>query len=81
MFLAVFELMSDSLKAIYDEPHQSILLTQGPNCEIFAVLLSRPILNFFFCFIPIKISPNLYGTMDGSKFHVFPGFQKIPCYA
>ena len=23
---------------------------------------------FFFCFIPMKISPNLYGRMDGSKF-------------
>ena len=37
-FLAVFELMPDSLTAIYIEPHQfpshqSILLTQGPICE------------------------------------------------
>ena len=40
-FLAVFELLSDSLTAIYVELHQcpshhSILLTQGPIWEIFA---------------------------------------------
>ena len=40
-FLAVFELISDSLTAISVEQnqcpsHQSILLTQGPICEIFA---------------------------------------------
>ena len=40
-FLAVFELMSDSLMAIYVElhrcpSHHSILLTQGPIWEIFA---------------------------------------------
>ena len=39
-FFPVFELMSDSLMAIYVEPnqcpsHQSILLTQGPIHEIF----------------------------------------------
>ena len=28
----------------------------------------------FFCFIPMKISPNLYGRMDGSKFWRFPWF-------
>ena len=32
---------------------------------------------FFFCFIPIKISPNSYGRMDRSKFWCFPGFQKF----
>ena len=30
----------------------------------------------FFCFIPIKISPNLYGRMDGSKFWCFPWFPE-----
>ena len=40
-FLAVFELMLDSLTTTYVKPHQcpshqSILLTQGPICEIFA---------------------------------------------
>ncbi len=98
-FLAVFELMSDSLTAIYIEPHQcpshqSILLTQGPICEIFtkifwelailknSVFLSRPFWifffkkKFFFCFIPMKISPNLYGRMDGSKFWCFPWFPE-----
>ena len=45
-FLAVFELMSDSLTATYIEPHQcpshqSILLTQGPICEIFAKIFLR----------------------------------------
>ena len=40
-FLPVIELMSDSLTAIKVEPHQcslhqSILLIQGPICEIFA---------------------------------------------
>ena len=40
------------------------------------------ILNFFFrkkkkiCFIPMKISPNLYGRMDGSKFWCFPWFPE-----
>ena len=29
---------------------------------------------FIFCFIPMKISPNLYGRMDGSKFRRFPWF-------
>ena len=33
------------------------------------------ILNFF-CFIPMKISPNLYGRMDGSKFWCFPWFPE-----
>ena len=41
---------------------------------------------FFFCFIPMKISPNLYGRMDGSKFWCFPWFPEnsllcvILCY-
>ena len=30
----------------------------------------------FFCFIPMKISPNLYGRMDGCKFWCFPGFSE-----
>ena len=30
----------------------------------------------FFCFIPMKISPNLYGRMDGSKFWCFPWFPE-----
>ena len=40
------------------------------------------ILNFFFekkvffCFIPMKISPNLYGRMDGSKCWCFPWFPE-----
>ena len=98
-FLAVFELLSDSLTAIYVELHQcplhhSILLTQGPIWEIFAkkfwelailkneLFLSRPFWIFFFekkiffCFIPMKISPNLYGRMDGSKFWCFPWFPE-----
>ena len=29
---------------------------------------------YFFCFIPMKISPNLYGRMDGLKFWRFPWF-------
>jgi hypothetical protein len=29
---------------------------------------------FFFCFIPMKISLNLYGRMNGSKFWCFPWF-------
>ena len=32
--------------------------------------------NYFFCFIPMKISPNLYGRMDGSKFWCFPWFPE-----
>ena len=41
---------------------------------------------FFFCFIPMKISPNLYGRMDESKFWCFPWFPEnsllcvILCY-
>ena len=40
----------------------------------------------FFCFILMKISPNLYGRMDGSKFWCFPWFPEnsslciILCY-
>ena len=30
----------------------------------------------FFCFTPMKISPNLYGRMDGSKFWCFPWFPE-----
>ena len=98
-FLVVFELLSDSLTAIYLELHQSpshhsILLTQGQIWEIFAkkfwelailkneLFLSRPFWIFFwkkfffFCFIPMKISPNLYGRMDGSKFWCFPWFSE-----
>ena len=96
-FLAVFELLSDSLTVIYVELHQCpshhlILLTQGPIWEIFAkifwelailkneLFLSRQFWIFyskkkiFFCFIPLKISPNLYGRMDGSKSWWFPWF-------
>ena len=32
--------------------------------------------HIFFCFIPIKISPNLYGRMDGSKFWCFRWFPE-----
>ena len=32
--------------------------------------------NFFFCFIPMKISPNLYGRKEGSKFWWFPWFPE-----
>ena len=31
---------------------------------------------FFFCFIPMKISPNLYGRMDGLKFWFFTWFPE-----
>jgi hypothetical protein len=31
---------------------------------------------FFFCFIPIKISPNLYGRLNWSKFCCFPWFPE-----
>ena len=31
----------------------------------------------FFCFILMKISPNLYGRLDGSKFWHFPWFPAI----
>ena len=56
------------------------------------LFLSRPFWiffskkNFFFCFIPMKISPNLYGRMDGSKYWCFPWFPEnsllcvILCY-
>ena len=46
------------------------------------LFLSRPFwiffskIFFFFCFIPTKISPNLYGRMDGSKFWCFPWFPE-----
>ena len=30
----------------------------------------------FFCFIPNKINPNLYGIIDGSKFWWFPWFPE-----
>ena len=98
-FLAVFELMSDSLMTIYVEldqcpSHHAILLTQGRICEIFAkkfwelAILKNghfwktAILDFFFkkkiffCFILMKISPNLYGRMDGLKFWCFLWFPE-----
>ena len=31
---------------------------------------------WIFCFFPMKISPNLYGRMDGSKFWCFSWFPK-----
>ena len=34
--------------------------------------------NFFFCFIPMKISRMV--EWMGQNFDAFPGFQKIPCY-
>ena len=42
--------------------------------------------NKIFCFIPMKISPNLYGRMDGSNIWCFPWFPEnsllcvILCY-
>ena len=46
------------------------------------LFLSRPFWFFFskkkkICFIPMKISPNLYGRMNGSKFWCFPWFPEI----
>ena len=41
------------------------------------IFLSRPFWISFFkkkCFIPMKISPNLYDRMNGSKFWCFPWF-------
>ena len=64
--------------------HQSILLTQGPICEILAkllsfwwwlknsVFLSRPFW-FFFCFILTQISHHLWGAKD-LKFWWLPWF-------
>ena len=98
-FLAVFELMSDSLMTIYIEldqcpSHHAILLTQGRICEIFtkkfwelailknghfwktAILDFFSKKNIFFCFILMKISPNLHGRMDGLKFWCFPWFPE-----
>ena len=73
-FLAVFELLSDSLTAIYVELHQcpshhSILLTQGPIWEIFtkkfwdlAILKNVVFLSrpfwFFFFYIYIPMSTS-----------------------
>ena len=72
--------------------HQSILLTQGPICEILvtiaqllgvaeklsffesAILIFFFQIFFFFCFILIKISQNLWGTKDFSKFWWLPWF-------
>ena len=72
--------------------YQSILLTQGPILTIFekkcwelvilkiSVFLSRPFWFVFpkkkYSFIPMKISSNLYGRMDGSKFWWFPWFPE-----
>ena len=40
-----------------------------------AILIFFSKKEYFFGFIPMKISPNLYGGMDGSQFWCFP------CYA
>ena len=56
-----------------------------------AILKNRPFWIFFlgiffFCFILMKISANLYGRLDGSKFWRFPWFPAksllcvIKCY-
>ena len=61
--------------------HEKIL--RIGDCEKWAFFESA-ILNF--CFIPLKISPNLYDRMDGSKFWCFPWFLEnsslcvILCY-
>ena len=58
------------------------------NYPIFEILIfgdfeKRPFWFFFssrrifFCFILMKISPNLYGRLDGSKFWRFPWFPAI----
>ena len=54
--------------------HQFILLTKGPICEIFENLwienlsFFESVIFYFFCFIPIQISHNLWGTKDVTKF-------------
>ena len=59
--------------------HENFLRIGGAGKWAF---FESAILNFFFkkkvffCFIPIKISPNLYGRMDGSKFWCFPWFPE-----
>ena len=53
--------------------HEKILRIDGAGKLPF---YESAILNFFFCFIPMKISPNLYGRMDGSKLWCFPWFPE-----
>ena len=103
-FWAVFELLSDSLTAIYVEllqylSHHSILLTQGSIWEIFVkkfwelailkneLFLSRPFWIFFskkkkkIASFPWKSAQIYMVEWMGRNFDLFPGFQKIPCYA
>ena len=62
--------------------NQSILLTQGPICEIFSTIAQllvvvekvsffySAILIFFFCLIPVQINHKLMGlSMDGTQSH------------
>ena len=48
-------------------------ILKNGHFEKSAILISSKKKNFF-CFIFMKISPNLYGRMDGSKFWHFPWF-------
>ena len=71
--LPVSEVTSDSLSAVYVEPHhcpwhQLILLFQEPISEIFAKKIC--------CFIPMKISQHLKCSKDGSRFDDYPGLHQ-----
>ena len=94
--LPVFELMSDSLTAIYVEPHwcplqKSILLAKDQSVKFswkffenwrfwkthfFLIGHFEFIFQDFFFSYSMKISPNLYGRKDGSRFLCFPWFPE-----
>ena len=75
-----FETMSDILTA-KSMPFASINST-NPRTNLwnfhenFLRIDNFEKLFFYFCFIPLKISSDLYGRMDGSKFWCFPCFPE-----
>ena len=90
--------MSKDLYITYDHltflQAMSILLTQGPICEILRIgdfkklnFFESAIFNFFFKIFFFLLhshekSVQIYMVeWMGRNFDVFPGFQKIPCYA
>ena len=85
--------MLESLTAIYIEPHQcpsyqSILLTQSVKCpwKIFENWQFWKtqffwVNHFDFASFPWKSVHIHMVEWMGQDFDVFPGFQKIPCYA
>ena len=60
---------------------EKIFFRKWPTPKIFKIAKPKSPKEKKNCFIPIKISSNLYGRMDGSNFWCFPWFtdNSLPC--